>query len=327
MTRVSPPIVALSGGVGGAKLAHGLAQLLAPEELVIVANTADDFVHLGLTICPDIDSIVYALAGVSDRTRGWGVANESWQFMDALAALGGPSWFRLGDRDLATHVLRTQALAAGASLSDITSRMATALGVRHSIVPMTESPVRTRLDTNEGWLDFQEYFVAHACRPTVRALEYQGAAVAQPAPRLAQAMQPGGARAVVICPSNPYLSIDPILSIPRVRAWLERRDFPVYAVSPIVGGEAIKGPAARLLRDLAGESSAEAVARHYAGLIDGFVVDHQDSNARAAIEAQGVRVLVTHTIMQQDQDRKALAGELLAAIAAPSEARCRRRAS
>jgi LPPG:FO 2-phospho-L-lactate transferase len=327
MTRAPSPVVALSGGVGGAKLAHGLAQLLAPEELLIVANTGDDFQHLGLSICPDIDSILYALAGLSDRARGWGVANETWQFMDALTVLGGPTWFRLGDRDLATHVLRTQTLATGTSLSEITARLAAALGVRHAVVPMTEASVRTRLDTNEGWLDFQEYFVARACRPTVRALEYAGAPQAQPAPRFAQVMQPGGARAVIICPSNPYLSIDPILSLPGVRDWLRRRDMPVIAVSPIVGGEALKGPAARLLRDLAGASSAEAVARHYAGLIDVFVIDQCDAAARVAIEAQGVRVLVTNTIMQTDADRAALAAELLAQSVQPPEAQCRRLAS
>jgi LPPG:FO 2-phospho-L-lactate transferase len=327
MTLTPAPIVALSGGVGGAKLAHGLAQLLAPDELLIVANTGDDFDHLGLRICPDIDSILYALAGQSDRARGWGVAGETWHFMDALAALGGPNWFRLGDRDLAMHVLRTQALAAGTPLTEVTQRLAMALGVQHRIVPMTEARVRTRLDTSEGWLDFQEYFVARACQPTVRGLEFDGATASQPSPQFAQAMRAGGARAVIVCPSNPYLSIDPILSVPGVREWLARRDLPVVAVSPIVGGESLKGPAARLLRDLAGDSSALTVARHYADLIDTFVIDRRDADARSALESLGVRVVITNTVMTNDAERAALASELLADVAASREAQCRRRAS
>ncbi|HKZ72548.1 MAG TPA: 2-phospho-L-lactate transferase CofD family protein, partial [Steroidobacteraceae bacterium] len=237
---MSGRIVALSGGVGGAKLAQGLSQVTAPEELLIVAHTGDDFVHLGFHISPDVDTLLYTLGDVADRERGWGRADETWSFMDAVAALGGPAWFRLGDRDLATHVLRTQRLAQGATLSEATQELAARFGVRHLIAPMSDDPVRTIVHTDEGPLAFQDYFVRRQCHPRVHHLEFAGAASARPAPALAEAMRDEAARAIVVCPSNPYLSVDPILSVPGVRAWLEATAAPVIAVSPIIGGEAVK---------------------------------------------------------------------------------------
>lgn len=311
MSAPRRPIVAFSGGVGGAKLAHGLARVLPAGELAVVANTGDDFEHLGLRICPDIDTLVYTLSETADATRGWGRAGESWQFMETLAALGGPDWFRLGDRDLAMHVLRTEGLRAGRSLSAVTRELASALGVATPLVPMSDDPVRTLLDTDEGPLDFQEYFVHRQCRPRVRGLEYRGAAAAQPAPGLAALTAADGARAIVLCPSNPYLSIDPILAVSGIRAWLGRRAAPVIAVSPIVGGEALKGPAAKMLRELAGASSALAVAEHYAGLLDVLVIDERDAGLAPRIEALGMSVHVTDTIMRSVADRERLAGHML----------------
>jgi LPPG:FO 2-phospho-L-lactate transferase len=316
----APPVLALSGGVGGAKLAHGLAQLLPPGELVIVANTGDDFEHLGLTICPDVDTILYTLAGLADPRRGWGITGETWHFMDALRHLGGPGWFRLGDRDLATHVVRTQALARGETLSQVIAGLAARLGIRHEIVPMTDAPVRTRLDTDDGVLDFQDWFVRRACAPRVRRIEYSGASAARPSPALAARLRPGAVRAVVLCPSNPYLSIDPILAIPGVRDALARLEVPVIAVSPIVGGAALKGPAARLLVDLAGESSVEAIARHYRGLVHTLAIDRADCGAVDRIAALGITPLVLDAVMRTEADRARLAAAVL-------EATCRRRAS
>ncbi len=296
-------IVALAGGVGGAKLAHGLAQILTPAELTLVVNTGDDFEHLGLHIAPDLDTVMYTLAGLANPETGWGQRHETWSFMDALERLGGPTWFRLGDRDLATHVERTRRLRAGQSLTHVTAALGAALGVRHPILPMSDHAVRTWVDTEEGELEFQEYFVHRRCRPRVRAVRFAGLEAAAPAPAVLEALD--AADLVVFCPSNPFLSLDPILSLPGLRERVRAR--PVVAVSPIVGGQAIKGPAAKLLSELGLDVSATAVAGHYRDLLTGFVLDTVDAGLAADVEALGPATRVTDTVMRSDDDRARLA--------------------
>jgi LPPG:FO 2-phospho-L-lactate transferase len=307
MTRV----LALSGGVGGAKLALGLAHALPPEELLVVANTGDDFEHFGLLVCPDIDTVTYTLAGMSNLETGWGRAGESWNAMEALAQLGGETWFRLGDRDLALHLERTRRIAAGETLSAITADIARRLGIRAAIAPMSDQPVRTVVETPDGPLPFQHYFVREQCRPRVTGFRFEGAETARPAPALTEALE-RGVSGVVICPSNPFISIDPILAVPGVRQALRHNGAPVVAVSPIVGGRAIKGPTAKMMTELGLASGAAEVAEHYRGLIDGFVLDRSDAESAAAVERLGVAVLVTGTVMQSLDDKTRLAEETLA---------------
>ena len=301
-------VVALAGGVGGAKLAHGLAQVLAPEALTIAVNTGDDFEHLGFHISPDLDTVMYTLAGLADRERGWGLAEETWNFMAALERLGGPAWFRLGDRDLATHVERTERLRQGESLGEVTRRLFSVFGVKALVVPMSDEPVRTLVQTDAGALEFQHYFVREQCRPRVRALEYRGAERARPSPPLLAALRE--AAGVIVCPSNPYLSVAPILAMPGVKEAL-RAARPVVAVSPIVGGQALKGPAAKIMRELGVEPSALEVARYYRGIVDALVIDRADAALAPAIEALGMRTLVTDSVMRSDADRARLARDCL----------------
>jgi LPPG:FO 2-phospho-L-lactate transferase len=310
MSGGTPRCLALSGGVGGAKLALGLAQVLPPEDLLVVANTGDDFDHLGLLICPDIDTVAYTLAGVSNPETGWGRAGETWSFMEAQAALGGETWFRLGDRDLAVHLERTRRTAAGETLSAVTADLARRLGVQARIAPMSDTPVRTVVETPDGPLPFQHYFVREQCRPHVTGFRFEGAAAATPTPAFAAALA-GGPEAVVICPSNPFISIDPILAVPGVRQGLGQCRAPVVAVSPIVGGRAIKGPTAKMMTELGLASGAVEVAEHYRGLIDGFVLDRSDADGAAAVERLGLAVLVTGTVMQSLDDKTRLARETL----------------
>jgi LPPG:FO 2-phospho-L-lactate transferase len=305
-------IVALAGGVGGARLAVGLASALRPRDLTIVVNTGDDFEHLGLTICPDLDTVMYTLAGVNNRRAGWGRASESWNFMSALGELGGDTWFSLGDRDLAVHVLRSRALRAGASLSEITHALAARLGIRHAILPMSDSAVRTRVRTERGELSFQDYFVRLRCRPHVRGFRVVGARRAHLPAALRKLMGAGTVEAAVFCPSNPYVSIGPILAIPAICAWIRQRDFPVVAVSPIIGRSAVKGPAARMMRELGEAVSALGVARHYGALVDGWIIDRRDAKLAAAIEREGRRVLVTDTLMTDRGKSRRLARAALA---------------
>ena len=305
---MSGHVVALCGGVGGAKLAYGLAQILSPDDLTIVVNTGDDFVHLGLHVAPDIDTVVYTLAGLSDRERGWGLAGETWNFMAAMRRLGAEAWFNLGDRDLAMHVERTRRLAAGQALCEVTADLAAALDIRALIVPMSDDPVRTIVATADGDLAFQRYFVGEQCRPVATAIRFEGAGAARPTEAFRAALARPDLAAVIVCPSNPYLSIDPILAVPGVRAALEAAAAPFVAVSPIIGGEALKGPAAKLMRELGVEPSVRAVADHYRGLLDALVIDHADA---AHADALGVPALVTQAIMTTDQDRRRLAQETL----------------
>ncbi|HZZ36232.1 MAG TPA: 2-phospho-L-lactate transferase [Caulobacteraceae bacterium] len=325
---MSGHVIALCGGVGGAKLAYGLGKVLAPEDLSIVVNTGDDFVHLGLHVSPDIDTVAYTLSGLSDRERGWGLAGETWNFMASLRGLGGEDWFQLGDRDLAMHVERTRRLAAGESLSEVTSALALALGIAHPIIPMSDDPVRTIVSTDNGELAFQRYFVGEQCRPAVSAVRFAGADAATPSPAFGAALARRDVAAVIVCPSNPYLSIDPILAVPGVRAALEALGAPVVAVSPIIGGKALKGPAAKLMTELGVTPGVAAVAKHYAGLLDGLVIDTTDAGEGEALARIGVEPLATEAIMISDDDRVRLARETLAFAAVLSQSlRPRRRAS
>lgn len=307
-------VLALSGGVGGAKLAAGLAAVLPRERLTIVVNTGDDFEHLGLTICPDIDSVTYALAGLNDEARGWGVREESWHALEMLGRLGEAQWFNLGDRDLAMHIARSWRLRAGETLSGVTARLTGALGIGHPIVPMSDMPVRTRIRTDAGWLDFQHYFVEHRCAPVAREIGISGTPGALPSPGFAAALARADLAAVVICPSNPFLSVDPILALDGVRDALRALDVPVLAVSPLVGGKALKGPLAKLLGELGHTPGNAAIAAHYAGLITHLVIDRLDADDAEGLRKHGLCVTVAQTIMQDARDRESLARDVLAAL-------------
>ncbi len=303
-------VVALSGGVGGAKLALGLSRVLPAEELLVVCNTADDFEHLGLCISPDIDTVMYTLAGVANPELGWGRGDETWSFMETLDTLGGATWFRLGDRDLAVHVERTRRLRAGESLSAITADVCTRLGVAPRVVPMSDDPVHTRLRTEEGWIDFQDYFVRQRCEPVVHEVAFHGAATARMQPDFLAALTDPQLKAVVICPSNPFISIEPILAVPGVREALAGCAAPVVAVSPLIGGRAIKGPTAKMMAELGTAPSAGGVARRYDDLLDGYVCDFADMDQVAGISA---RVTLAQTMMTTLADREALARTVLGA--------------
>lgn len=309
---MSGHILALSGGVGGAKLAAGLAAVLPPENLTIAVNTGDDFEHLGLTICPDIDSVVYALAGLNDTQRGWGVADETWQAMAMLRALEAPDWFNLGDRDLGMHLARSASLRAGDSLSEVTEALVRALGIAHKVVPMSDAPVRTQVETPLGWLDFQHWFVREQCKPEVAGIRFAGLPAA-PSPGLAEALARPDLAAIVICPSNPFVSVDPILALEGVRASLESRTVPVVAVSPLVGGQAIKGPLAKMLAERGMDCNNLSIADHYSGLIDHLLIDQADGAQAHEVRARGVAVTVSATVMCTAVDRARLAREALSA--------------
>jgi LPPG:FO 2-phospho-L-lactate transferase len=304
-------ILALAGGVGGAKLADGLSRVLHAEELAVVVNTGDDFEHLGFHISPDVDTVVYTLAGIANPTTGWGVAGESWSFMDALGRLGGETWFRLGDRDLATHVARTRLLSQGETLSEATRRICAALGVGAAVTPASDDPLRTFVSTDEGELEFQHYFVRRQCAPRVVGLAYRRAETARPAPLFGEPWTQLAITGAIVCPSNPYLSVAPILAMSAARAWIERRAFPVVAVAPIVGGRALKGPAAKIMAELGEEPSALGVARFYAGLVDVFVIDRADAALAGAIRALGMEPVAMDIVMGDLADRERLARDIL----------------
>jgi LPPG:FO 2-phospho-L-lactate transferase len=302
------PVLALSGGVGGAKLALGLARVLPPGHLTVVANTGDDFEHLGLHIAPDLDTLTYVLAGLDNPQTGWGRRDETWSFMAALAELGGETWFRLGDRDLAMHVERTRRLKAGETLSAITADLTRRLGIASRILPMTDDAVRTRVETREGLLDFQRYFVGLQCAPQVTGFVFEGAERASPQPGVVQALRDPGLRAVIICPSNPFISIDPILALPGLRMALAATAAPVIAVSPIIAGRAVKGPTAKMMTELGLTVDPITVAAHYQGIIDGYVMDDADSQMAAMLD---LPVETTRTLMQSLDDREVLARAVL----------------
>lgn len=306
--KVAGSVVALSGGIGGAKLALGLSRVLRPDELIIIANTGDDFEHLGLAISPDLDTLLYTLAGLSDAERGWGRRDETWTFMKALGALGGESWFQLGDGDLATHVERSRRLAAGQSLSVIIDDFRRRLGITARLLPMSNDPVRTKVRTDEGWLDFQDYFVRCACEPAVREITFSGAEHARPQAEFIAALRDPLLRAVVICPSNPLISIEPILAVPGIRGALVACAAPIVAVSPIVGGRAVKGPTAKMMTELGHPASAGDVARRYADFLDGYVFDTSDPQP---VKAPHLQVMAAQTIMTTLADREMLARAVL----------------
>jgi len=304
-------VVLLAGGVGGAKLAEGLQQLLG-ERLTVVGNVGDDFELWGLTICPDLDTLMYTLAGAASAETGWGVAGDTFAALEMMARYGEEVWFRLGDRDLATHVLRTALLRQGWRLTEVTAHLAARLGARARLLPVTDAPVRTRVLTDEGELAFQEYFVRRRWQPAVRAIRFAGAEEARPTPEVCSAL--ASAEAVVIAPSNPFVSVEPILAVGDVRARLRALEAPVVAVTPIVGGEAIKGPAAKMCRELGEEPSALAVARRYADFIDAFVLDARDAALAPAVEALGLRVVVADTMMFDPESRRRVARAALEAV-------------
>ena len=304
--------LALSGGVGGAKLALGLCHAVDPQSLLIVANTGDDFEHLGLTVCPDIDTLTYTLSGLANPETGWGRAGETDTFMGALAALDGENWFFLGDGDLAIHVERTHRLAAGESLAVITADFAKRLGITARIAPMSSDPVHTIVETPDGALAFQHYFVRERCEPIVTGFGFDGAANAVADPAFLAALSAGTLKAIIVCPSNPFISIDPILAVPGVRDGLAARKAPLIAVSPIVGGQAIKGPTAKMMAELGLPTTAVAVAAHYGDLLDGFVLDEADAGSADAVARLGIDVHVTNTVMRSLDDRIALAREVTA---------------
>ena len=304
-------VLALAGGVGGAKLAAGLSHLLK-DRLTVLVNTGDDFEHLGLHISPDVDTVMYTLGGIANPETGWGIAGETWDFIKQVEKLGGPGWFLLGDRDLATHVIRTERLRRGESLTAITADLCNTLDIPSRILPMTDDRVRTQVHSGEQVLDFQHYFVREKCAVPVSGLSFDGAAQARFNAALHELEKGDEPIAVIICPSNPYLSIEPILSLPGFKDWLKRVPAVRLAVSPIVGGQAIKGPAAKLMQELNIDPSATSVAKHYRGLVDGFIFDVVDQKLADPIAALDMVPMSTQTIMRGTDDRVALASDCIA---------------
>jgi len=297
-------VTVLTGGVGGAKLVLGLTTLLPADRITAIVNTGDDFVHLGLPISPDIDTLLYTLAGKSDLERGWGRGGETWSFMAAVRELGGPGWFNLGDGDLALHILRLAAFARGERLSQVTAAFARAWGLPTIILPVSDDPVATVIDTDEGRLSFQDYFVARRCAPSLRAVEFAGAASAHPGPGVLEAI--ATADRILVAPSNPWLSVDPVLAVPGLRDAIAAATSPVVAVSPLIAGQAVKGPTAKLMAELGLPLTNASIADHYAGLIDGLLINSGD-------DANGVPVPVarTATLMRSREDRERVAGAAL----------------
>jgi LPPG:FO 2-phospho-L-lactate transferase len=308
MNGVRERVIALCGGIGGAKLARGLYQLLGPD-LTVVVNTGDDFEHLGLMISPDVDTVLYTLADLNDAERGWGRAGETWNFMSALAEVGGETWFQLGDRDLALHVERTRRLREGQSLTRTIADVGRRFGITAEMLPMCDDPVRTIVLTDEGPLPFQKYFVGLRCSPKVRAIRFEGADTASVSPEVVAAFERRDLAAIVICPSNPYLSVDPILALPGMRELLQRSEVPVIAVSPIIGGAAIKGPTTKIMAELSIEATNRSIASHYDGLIDGLIIDGSDA---ADGDRLALATLATATLMNTLDDRVNLARDVLA---------------
>ena len=305
--------LAITGGVGGAKLGLGLAKILPAEDLVFAVNTGDDFEHLGLYVAPDLDTLTYTLAEISNQQTGWGRADETWHFMDALEKLGGETWFRLGDRDLALHVTRTQMLAAGKTLTEATAHVCERLGVAHPVLPMSDDPVRTTVHTAGGPLAFQHYFVRDRCEPAVQGFEFAGINQARLNPQIQACLEgPGKVDGIIICPSNPFVSVDPLLSIPGARQALTGAGVPIIAVSPIVGGAAIKGPTAKMMAELNVPASAGQIAHHYGELLSGLVLDTQDQHLHGTLETP---TTVANTVMVTLQDRVDLGHTVLGYMA------------
>lgn len=319
--------LALTGGVGGAKLALGLSKILCKDELAFVVNTADDFEHLGLHVSPDIDTLAYTLANENNLETGWGRRDESWQFMSALATLGGETWFKLGDKDLAMNVERSTRLKSGASLGEVTAELAKSLGVEHKILPMSNDPVRTVVHTESGPLNFQDYFVREQCEPAVNCFEYQGVQAARVNPDIAEWLTSAQLAGIILCPSNPFISIDPILSLPGLRETLRGSGVPIIAVSPIVGGESLKGPLRKMMCELSASTSASWIAEHYRDFIHGFVLDMVDEWLISEIEAMDVATTATNIVMNSLGDRLRLAKVCLEFVASLRKSERRKTAS
>jgi LPPG:FO 2-phospho-L-lactate transferase len=307
LTTSAMQVVALAGGVGGARMADGLAQILPPDHLTVVVNVGDDFKHLGLRICPDLDTVCYTLAGLANPEMGWGREDESWKFLETLGVLGGPIWFKLGDRDLALHLERTERLYSGQPLSRVTYDLCKAMGINHRILPVTDEPVPTMVNTVGGELPFQDYFVRQLCQPVVTGFRFSGIENAHPAPGVTEALR--GADLVVLCPSNPWVSLDPILAVPGVREAISTHR--VVGVSPIIGGQTIKGPAAKMYSELGIQPSALAVAQHFGSLLTGFVMDNEDVHQAEAVQGLDILPYVTNILMKTSPDRRRLAFEIL----------------
>lgn len=303
-------VVVLAGGVGGAKMVNGLAQILAPPNLFIIANTGDDFEHLGLCISPDLDTIMYTLAGVHNPETGWGRAGETWQTIEAVGQLNGPTWFRLGDKDLANHLLRTGWLRQGYPLSWVTAQLCRRFGVQQTLMPMTDSPVRTIVHTNQGRLEFQDYFVRQRCQPRVLKLEYQGAEGVEINRDISSAIRL--ADLIVLAPSNPLLSLDPILALPGLARLIRAAAAPKIGVAPLIGNAAVKGPAAKIMQELGLEVSPFGVARHLQPVLTGFVLDAVDQLHQTRIEGLSLRTYMTDVLMKSPPDQARLAGEVVA---------------
>ncbi len=316
-------VVALAGGVGGAKLVDGLYQIILPDCLTIIVNTGDDFEHFGLRICPDLDTVCYTLAGIANPETGWGRKDDSWVVLDNLAQLGGPVWFHLGDRDLATHLERTRLLHLGYTLTQITQRFCHAWNIKAKVLPMSDDSVATQVITDEGVLPFQEYFVLHQCQPRVRGFRLEGIEHARPTDAVMRALE--CAHMIIFCPSNPWVSIDPILALPGIKEHLrspnkdngENPHRMVIGVSPIIGGKAVKGPAAKMFTELGMDASVLSIAEHYGsrkegGLLDGLVIDYVDADLKGEIEDLGIRTMVTNILMKDREDRVRLAREVMA---------------
>jgi LPPG:FO 2-phospho-L-lactate transferase len=306
-------IAVLTGGVGGARFLQGLVDAVDPADVTAIVNVGDDLEVLGLAVSPDLDSVLYALAGVADEERGWGRADETWHALETVAALGGETWFRLGDRDLGVHLVRTQARNAGQPLSAVTARLAAALGLEATLLPATDEPLRTWLDTPNGSFAFQDWFVARRHRDPVDRVRCEGAAYARPAPGVLEALHE--AELILFAPSNPFVSIGPILAVERIRSSIERRRVPCVAVSPLIGGNAVKGPAADMLQRMQGGTTAAHLAQCYPGLIDVLVIDETDAADAEAVSALGVRPILTRTLMRDSTARRRLAEAALDAVA------------
>lgn len=309
MSAARENVVLLVGGVGGAKLAVGLAEILPPQALTIIVNTGDDFRHLGLHVSPDLDTVMYTLAGLANPKTGWGVCDDTFRAMDMLQVYRGPDWFRLGDRDLGTNLMRTLMLAQGYTLTETTAYMCRSLGIQHKLSPMSDDPVRTMLDTDIGMLAFQEYFVREQWQPVVSQIRFEGVIDACPSNGTLEAIRQ--ASAIIIGPSNPFLSIDPILAVPGIRASIITSRAPKVAVSPVVGGKAIKGPTVKLMRELGLDATVTGVVEHYQKLVDGIILDSTDQELLKLVTNQGIKASAQQTIMHTLEDKVALAESLL----------------
>lgn len=303
-------LVALAGGVGGAKLADGLYRTLPPDTLTVIVNTADDFDRFGLRVCPDADTVMYTLAGIANPATGWGIVDDTFATLDMIGRYGGDTWFRIGDRDFATDILRTDRLRRGETLSQVTDALTRALGVRATLAPMCDEPVATMVDTPDGRLDFQEYFVRRRHADTVRGVSFAGIETATLPAAIGAAL--AAADAIVFCPSNPIVSLGPILAVPGFHQRLAAAQCPKIGVSPIIGGRALKGPADQMLADLGLDVSCLGVAKLYQDVLDGWVIDQVDAALAPSIQALGLQTLVTQTVMTTNADRDRLAGEMLA---------------